>query len=168
MRIKLLEAHEIPELYRILMDPEIAWALTADPTVITEKNLASFLLKTEPGTLSRAYAIYEAGKLVGCFTLNNISHIKNSAFLGVIAVKKGAGNMIGYKAGKWAKKLCFEQLNLNRMYGHTWADNPRMDAFYKRQGATLEGIEREHCWKNGKYVDLKIWGILRREYDATS
>ena len=164
MKIKLLEQYEIKELFRILSDKNINKNLCANPTTITESNLGGWLLTTEPGTTSCAYSIYSDNKLRGVITLNNISRIKNSAFVGVIAVESCTPKMVGVKAGRWIMKHCFETLNLNRIYGHTWADNKQMDAFYKRMGATLEGIEREHTWKQGQYVDMKIWSILRGEY----
>jgi RimJ/RimL family protein N-acetyltransferase len=117
-----------------------------------------------PGTVSNAYAIYSDNELAGVITLNNISLIKRSAYIGFIAVKKGVKAGCGLNAAKMILKHCFDTLGLNRVYGHTWTDNERMDAFYKRLGATLEGIEREHTFKNGKFVDMKIWSILKREY----
>lgn len=163
--IKLLEDYEVYELFKIISDPEILGNLTEDITQVTANNLPSFLLRTIPGTASNAYAIYSGDKLSGVITLNNISLIKRSAYIGFIAVKKGANQGCGIKAAKQIIKHCFETLGLNRVYGHTWSDNERMDAFYKRLGATLEGVERESSFKNGKFVDLKIWSILRSEWD---
>jgi RimJ/RimL family protein N-acetyltransferase len=165
--IKLLENYEIQELFKIISDPEIIGNLTEDTTQITAGTLPSFLLRTLSGTTSIAYAIYSDDELAGVITLNNISLIKRSAFIGFIAVKKGIKPMCGLNAGKFILKHCFDTLGMNRVYGHTWADNERMDAFYKRLGATLEGIEREHTFKNGKFVDMKIWSILRKEYYGT-
>lgn len=160
--IKLLEDYEIKDLFDIISDPEIIGNLTEDPTQVTANNLPSFLLRTVPGTGSTAYAIYCDDELSGVITLNNISLIKRSAYIGFIAVKKGS--RCGLSAAREVIGHCFETLGLNRVYGHTWADNERMDSFYKRLGATLEGIEREHTFKNGRFVDMKIWSILRREY----
>lgn len=168
MRIKLTEQHEIPALYDIFIQDGIEFNFCADPTVITELNLGSWLLKTEPGTASKSFTIYSDNNVCGVVTINNISHIKNSAYIGVIAIKSGVGGLIGVKAAKWIINYAFETLNLNRLYAHTWADNTKMDSLYKRIGATHEGTEREHTWKQGSYVDMKIWGILRREYGTSS
>jgi RimJ/RimL family protein N-acetyltransferase len=168
-KIKLLEAHEIPELFKIISDQDIAKHLVADPTVITESNLAAFLLTTDPGTTATAYSIYSREGLVGVVTLNNISLIKKSAFVGVIAIKQTVKDKgFGLNAVKWLLKHSFDTLGLNRVYSHTWSDNKRMDAFYKHLGIFYEGTEREHTWKQGKFVDMKIWSILRREYYGTT
>jgi RimJ/RimL family protein N-acetyltransferase len=166
--IKLLEDYEVNGIFDIISDPEIIQNLTEDVTQVTARTLPSFLLRTLPGTISAAYAIYSDDELAGIITLNNISLIKRSAFIGFIATKKGVKPMCGINASRAIIKHCFGTLGLNRVYGHTWADNERMDGFYKRLGATLEGIEREHTFKNGKFVDMKIWSILRKEYYGTS
>jgi len=165
MRIKMLEAYEVPELYKILSKPAIAKHLAANPTVITENTLGSFLLTTDAGTSSVAYSVYEKEQLMGVITLNNICHIKNSGYIGVLAMDdcpQGVGS--GVRAAKWLLTHCFENLNLNRVYSHTWSDNERMDSFYERIGGVYEGTERQHTWKNGKYVDMKIWSMLRSEW----
>lgn len=162
--IKLLENYEVKELFSIISDPEIIGNWVEDITKVTVNNLPSFLLQTFTGTTAVAYGIYSGNELSGVITLNNISLIKRSAYIGILGVKKGAKPWCGLNAAKDVIKHCFETLGLNRVYGHTWSDNERMDMFYKRLGATLEGIERESTFKNGKFVDLKIWSILRREY----
>jgi len=169
IKIKYLEQKEIPELYEILSQEEIFSNLLANPYVITETNLASYLLATDPSTIAQAYSIYLNETLVGVITINNISLLKKSAYLGVLAIdqrrhdKKVTGLCV--KAAKWAIRYVFETLGLNRVYAHTWSDNEKMDAVYKRVGATHEGTEREHTWKQGSFVDMKIWAILRKDWD---
>ena len=162
--IKLLEAYEIPELFKIMSDPYVSENLVADTTVITENNLFPFLLFSQSGTTAVAYSIYSKEELVGVITLNNISLIKKSAYIGITAVKKTSKGIAGITAAKWLLAHCFDTLGLNRVYAHSWTDNDKMDHFYKLLGATHEGTEREHTWKQGRFVDLKIWAILAREY----
>ena len=162
--IKLLEAHELGVVYDIVSNDTIKYNLCANPTLVTENNIASYLLETEPNTDSVAYCIYSSGEIVGVITLNNINYLKRSAYIGMIAVRSGAKPLTGIKAARWLVNHCFNTLNLNRVYSHTWSDNEGMDAFYKLLGATHEGTEREHMYKQGKYVDMKIWSILKREW----
>jgi len=165
MQLKLLEAFELPELYKILLEDDIAYKLCANPTLITENNLGEFLLQTDRNTDSVAYCIYDGNGIIsGVVTLNNINYLKSSAFLGVIAVAPNTSGTLGLKAARWAIDHCFNTLNLNRVYGHSWADNVQMDALYKLMGATHEGTEREHMYKQGKFVDMKVWSILKREW----
>src|SRR4030067_1132396 len=124
--IKLLENYEVKELFKILSDPDIIKNLVDDPTQVTVNTLPALLLRTLPGTTSIAYAIYSDEELVGAITLNNISLIRRSAYLGIAAVKKGAKAWCGFNATKDVIGHCFNTLGLNRVYSHTWSDNQRM------------------------------------------
>lgn len=169
MRIKLLEPEEIPELFDILSDPDISGNLMANPEMITKNNLFQILLSTKAGTFSYAFAVYSKDILMGVVTINDLDRLKNSAHIGAVAVKsieESGMYRLGLKAAKWLIDYCFESLNLNRIYAHTWDDNNRMGKLYKRLKAVKEGTEREHSWKKGKYVDMHIWSILRSEWEA--
>lgn len=163
MKIKRFEEEDFDGVFEVF--EECGENLFTNLPFITKENLIPSLLKTDDG-VSLLFCIFD-GPLKGYFTLNNINYSRNSVFVGNIAIKEGS-NFLGIKAGKWILDYCFNTMNLNRVYGHTWSDNPKMDAFYKRIGAVHEGTEREHTWKNGSYVDLKVWGILRKEYGKHS
>jgi RimJ/RimL family protein N-acetyltransferase len=166
MKIKYLESHEIPKLFSILLKSGVAVNLTVNPHVITENTLPTFLLATEPDTKAEAFSIYLGDELIGVVTINNISLTKNSAYIGLLAIDREKTKGSGLKVIKWVLRYCFQTLNLNRAYGHTWSDNPNMDRIYEHIGAVHEGTEREHTWKQGQYVDMKIWAVLRREWEA--
>jgi RimJ/RimL family protein N-acetyltransferase len=42
--------------------------------------------------------------------------------------------------------------------------NKRAERSYEKAGFKKEGTHREHVFKNGKYCDLHIMGILRTEW----
>ena len=157
--IKALEKSDIPKIFEIVQGA--GDSLFTNLPAITEENVINEILRTDPGTGAICFVIRDGA---GFMTLNNINKMRNSAFIGNIAVKKGSDPFLGVKSAKWLIDYCFDTLNLNRVYGHTWSDNPQMGVFYKRLGAVHEGIERQHTWKNGQYVDLNIWGILRSEW----
>lgn len=162
MIIKRFEGIYLSDVFRIF--EECGCHLFTNPELITTENLFHALTKTDEG-FSLMFCIFD-GDLRGFMTLNNINYQRNSAFIGNIAIKEGSRQFLGLDASKWLINYCFETLNLNRIYGHTWSDNPKMDSFYKRIGAVHEGTERQHTWKKGQYVDLKIWGILREEWSC--
>jgi RimJ/RimL family protein N-acetyltransferase len=164
MIIKMFEDVDLDNVFEVFK--ECGENLFTNPQLVTRENIIQNLLKTDDG-FSVLFCIYN-DDFCGFMTLNNINYQRNSAFIGNIAVKKGSRQYTGLDAAKWLINYSFKTLNLNRVYGHTWSDNPKMDAFYNRIGAVQEGIEREHTWKNGSYVNLKIWGILRSEWDANS
>jgi RimJ/RimL family protein N-acetyltransferase len=160
MKIKRYENQNLEDVLSIV--EECGDSLFTNMAFITRENVIDALLRTERG-YSVLFCVHDVG-IKGFVTINNIDSTRNSAYIGNIAVKKESAQLLGLEASKWIIDYCFNVLNLNRVYGHTWSDNPKMDAFYKRLGAIHEGTEREHTWKHGQYVDLKIWGILRKEW----
>jgi ribosomal-protein-alanine N-acetyltransferase len=69
---------------------------------------------------------------------------------------------LGY--GKMALKslLChgFGNLNMNRIFGETFAGNPGAK-MYEELGFTYEGKFRQSYFRSGKMVDSEIWSIIR-------
>jgi len=58
----------------------------------------------------------------------------------------------------------FKHLNLNRLYLETFSTNKRAISLYKKFGFQEEGRLRKHIFKNGKYQDVVILGLLKEDY----
>lgn len=61
-------------------------------------------------------------------------------------------------------KFCFLQKNVNRVHAMVDTNNIGCARTLEKSGFKLEGILREYEFENGKYVDLKVFSILKREY----
>lgn len=167
VNLKIVEQHEIPELYSIFEEVDISLNLLEDSTMITENNLGVFLSQTDSGTNFNAFTILSKEKeILGFLSLTNINRIRRSAYLKMVALKKSARcNGFALDACRVLAKYAFGTLNLNKLYAHTWSDNPKIKYLYQRGvGCTLEGTSRQHSYKNGKWVDMEVWGLLRHEY----
>ena len=58
----------------------------------------------------------------------------------------------------------FDHLNLNRIYLEVFETNPRAMKTYEAAGFTREGVLRQEIFKNGRYIDVIIMGILQSEW----
>jgi RimJ/RimL family protein N-acetyltransferase len=65
-------------------------------------------------------------------------------------------------------RFAFEQMNLHRVELGTFDFNERAQACYRKCGFVEEGRRREDRYIDGRYHDLIIMGILRREWEAAS
>lgn len=70
----------------------------------------------------------------------------------------------GLEAMKLALKYAFSTLKLNRVYAYTWAQNKGSAKLLERSGFKHEGTYRECNKFRGKWDDLLLYGILKREY----
>jgi [ribosomal protein S5]-alanine N-acetyltransferase len=86
---------------------------------------------------------------------------------------------IGYWIGKpyWgqgyaseaAKRLLqfgFDVLKLNRIYARCFSENIGSERVMQKIGMQYEGLLRQEIYKWGQYIDLKMYAMLRSDYDA--
>jgi diamine N-acetyltransferase len=59
----------------------------------------------------------------------------------------------------------FEMLNLNRIFGETFATNTIELLNLQELGFVTEGALRQTYYKNGKYIDSVIQSMLRSDYE---
>jgi [ribosomal protein S5]-alanine N-acetyltransferase len=62
-------------------------------------------------------------------------------------------------------RWCFENLDVHRIQADCTDGNIASERVLLKCGFTLEGIWRESCWEHERFVDLKQFGLLRREYN---
>lgn len=58
----------------------------------------------------------------------------------------------------------FENLNLHRIQADCTVGNIASERVLLKCGFQVEGIWRESTWEHGRFVDVKQFGLLRREY----
>lgn len=61
-------------------------------------------------------------------------------------------------------RWCFENLNLHRIQADCTAGNLGSERVLEKVGFTHEGTWRESCFEHGRFVNIKQYGLLRREY----
>jgi ribosomal-protein-alanine N-acetyltransferase len=99
--------------------------------------------------------------------------------IGLILNKEHEKAELGYWIGKpyWNKgyateaaeamlKFGFIELKLERIHAHYFARNPASGKVMEKLGMQYEGILRNDIKKWGKFEDIKIYGILRSEYQS--
>jgi RimJ/RimL family protein N-acetyltransferase len=63
-------------------------------------------------------------------------------------------------------RFAFHEMNLNRVYLYTHAENARAIACYRRCGFVEEGRLRQQRFRQGRYWDVIVMGILRDEFET--
>jgi ribosomal-protein-alanine N-acetyltransferase len=59
---------------------------------------------------------------------------------------------------------CFEYLDVHRVQADCTEGNSASERVLLKCGFTFEGLWRESCWEHGRFVNIKQFGLLRREY----
>jgi RimJ/RimL family protein N-acetyltransferase len=107
----------------------------------------------------------EGNKAIGSIGLHGISPKDHFATFGIaIGEKDYWSKGYGTEAARLIIKYGFEQLNLHRISSTAYAFNERSLRLHKKVGFKEEGRQREAVFKNGKYQDVVVFGLLREEW----
>jgi [ribosomal protein S5]-alanine N-acetyltransferase len=104
-------------------------------------------------------------KHIGNICLQNINFFHSNADLTIVLGDKDEwGKGYGKEAWLLMLKHGFGALNLHRISCATTADNLAMQKLAKSVGMQEEGIKKEAIVKNGKFIDIIEFGILRNSF----
>lgn len=107
----------------------------------------------------------DTGESVGLVNLLNIDWKNRCAFHG-IKLWSDAPKRKGYATDATMTLMyyAFEQLGMNRMEGSIVEYNEPSLRLYTKCGFQIEGTKRRYLFKDNKYYDQYLIGILREEY----
>ena len=92
-----------------------------------------------------------------------------TASLGILIGEKDyQGRGFGPDAVRTMLKFAFDELNLHRVELDVMAFNTRAIRCYEKVGFRHEGIRRESFFRGGKYHDLHVMAVLRKDFHALS
>lgn len=106
-------------------------------------------------------------RALGNSGLHRISMIHRNAEWGIAILRPEEwGKGYGREVAGAMLRYGFDTLNLHRIYLRVNADNERGVRAYQAAGFKDEGVMRQHIFVDGKYVDLRMMGMLRNEWRA--
>ena len=119
---------------------------------------------------------FESGKLANFAVV----HRNSSCLIGSIGLtiyQEHEKAELGYWIGKshWRNGYCteagkaiirygFDELKLNRIHAHHFSRNPASGRVMEKLGMQYEGCLRQHIKKRDKFMDCKMYSILKDEY----
>ncbi|RHW43403.1 N-acetyltransferase [Neobacillus notoginsengisoli] len=118
-------------------------------------------------TSSKSYIIEdrEGNTAIGVTSLINIdTKNRNAECIIDIGEKEFWGKGYGTEALKLLLEYAFLELNLHRVSLRVFSLNERAIHIYNKLGFTKEGVMRENLYRNGKWHDIIIMGVLKKEF----
>lgn len=113
----------------------------------------------------RCSIVNEDDIVVGLISILSIDYINQT---GVLNVMIGDSNNYNKGIGSFAiKKIiehAFNNLNLRRIELEALESNTRARHVYEKIGFIKEGVKRKAVYKNGKFVDVVMYAILKDEF----
>lgn len=108
------------------------------------------------------------GEAVGLATLTDIDWKNRKAIHGIKLDNKNRKRGLGTDALISIMRYAFNELQLNRLDASILEYNIASIKLHEKYGWKVEGKQRKAVYKNGKYNDLIIIGILREDYEEIS
>ncbi len=110
-----------------------------------------------------AIELIEGKKLVGCMSLG-INKANQRAELGYWIGEEFWNQGFGTEAAKGVIHYAFETLKLNKITSRHMSENPSSGKIMMKAGMEKEGYLKQDFLKNGSFVDMVVYGILRDSF----
>jgi ribosomal-protein-alanine N-acetyltransferase len=141
-----------------------------DPTIHTVEEAQIFInelqaeYKAKEG-IGWGVTLADQDVVIGAIGFHHWDHYHRRAETGYGLAHEYWGKGIGSEALKAMVRFGFNQMNLNRIYARTIADNHGSVRLLERLGFQREGTQRKHSWEDdGTFHDSAIYGLLHDEF----
>ena len=156
----------IPEIVAYANNKNIADNVLNLPHPYTEKDAISWIHAEIQGFLKKEqyiFAIYLKDKFIGGVGLH-LNKAHRRAELGYWIAEPYWGN--GY-AGEAVNKIIafgFETLKLNKIFATHYTSNSASGRVLEKAGMKKEGESKQHYYKNGAFLDVNQYSLLKTDF----
>ena len=165
--LRPLEKADAPIMAPWFNDAEVTrFMLTVRPMSVAAEEAYVAGLNANPMEPSLGIVVRETDRLIGATGLRKTDVRHRHTMFGIgIGDKSAWGKGYGTEATRLMVQYAFESLNLNRVWLCVYEYNPRGVRAYEKSGFRLEGRLRQDCFRDGRYWDTIVMGILREEWE---
>jgi len=152
---------------RWLNDKEVCKYNSHGDVLYTKEMAVDYIKMVNGSKIDKVFAIVIKGseKYIGNISLQCISiKNKNAEFAILIGEKDYYNKGYAKQASRILLRYGFEELNLHRIYCGTSIHNIPMQKLADSLGMKKEGQRIEAFFKNGQYVDLIEYGLLKKDF----
>lgn len=156
------------DLYEYSRDPEVArhvlWE--AHRSIHQTRAYIRYLLRqyrnASPGTF--VIVLRDSGKVIGTIGFMWVQPENRSSEVGYSLSRDYWNRGLMTEALAATLDFGFTQLNLNRIEAQHECDNPASGHVMQKAGMQHEGTLRQRIYNKGRYTDVELYAILRRDY----
>lgn len=170
IRLRAPEPRDAEYMIKIFHDPFVMGKFSRDlfPPV-SKASLADDLSKAWKEFGKDFYFSIEEKsnlKYIGSCGYNRIDRKNSFADIGIYLDRGFWSQGFGSEALGLLIEYLFDQNNLNKVRLSVHAYNEHAIKCYERIGFQHEGRSREELWQDGRYQDICLMGLLKREWQA--
>ncbi|PVY41695.1 GNAT family N-acetyltransferase [Pontibacter virosus] len=123
---------------------------------------------TTPGNLQdQVYTIRFQNRVAGIIGYKTIDRLNSKLEIGYWLGEEFQRKGIMIRCCAALITQAFEQLSMNRIQIKVGVGNSKSSRIPQQLGFKLEGIERDGEWLQGRFIDLEVYSLLKREWSES-
>ncbi len=168
VRLEKVKREHADTLHDLISNREVSKSLTIE--ISSYKDFLDYLRYLHSQwELNRdfSYAIINKSteEPIGQVSLYNLNFLHNRAEIGLWIGNQFWNKGYGNDTLNTLVDYAFKQLSMNRLQAHIFTTNARSIHLFEKLNFQREGVQRQFVKKNGKYVDVFSYALLRNEYE---
>lgn len=165
--VKLKEMQE-SDLSLVLSwrNQEFIRKLMYNSAVISKEEHVEWFNKIQKQNTSEALVFYFNNKPYGVINIHNINTLNGTCDWGFYIGEKDAPSGLGKILGYLGIQFIFYELNMRKICAEVLEFNKKSYFFHKKIGFDEEGILKEQIYKEGKYIDVILFGLLEKKWSV--
>jgi UDP-4-amino-4,6-dideoxy-N-acetyl-beta-L-altrosamine N-acetyltransferase len=165
--LRPLEREDAPTIVPWFNDPEVTrFLLRHRPMSLRQEEQFIDHLQQSDTNIGLAIIRRDVDQMIGVTGLHQFNDKNRNAVFGIsIGDKDAWGFGFGTEATVLLLRYAFETLNLHRIMLQVFEYNPRAMHIYEKLGFRKEGVLRQENYRDGRYWDTIVMGLLREEWE---
>ena len=168
LRLRKLLMTDSQDIYEYSKDPLVAKHVLWDPHRSVAESRSYIRYMQRKYRTDEAYSwgieLKAEKRIIGTIGFMWIQPENNAAEVGYSLSRMYWNQGIMTEALSKLLEYGFRTLNMNRIEAQHETDNPASGAVMRHCGMRQEGVLRSRIINKGKYVDMVLYAVLRREY----
>jgi ribosomal-protein-serine acetyltransferase len=171
LELRLLEERHAPEVFAVVNQNRAylrQWLPWVDSTLTADDSVAFIRAALEQFAAGDAITagIWHRQRLAGVIGTLKINRLIHKVEVGYWLAQDSQGHGIMTDCCKALVTYLFEERDLNRVEIHCAVSNSKSAAVPRRLGFELEGTLRDGNYAGGRFHDLYVFGMLKRDWHA--
>ncbi|NFG60635.1 UDP-4-amino-4,6-dideoxy-N-acetyl-beta-L-altrosamine N-acetyltransferase [Clostridium sp. CMCC3677] len=165
LKLRRVNESDLKNIMKWRMLPEVTKYMYTDPVLDLEKQKLWFN-KIQKSANELYWIIVFDNTDIGLLSINEIDYInKRCAWAYYIADTSFRGKGIATNLECNIYNYVFNTLKLNKLCCEVFESNKKVIAIHEKFGSIIEGIFKEHIFKNEEFYNIVCMSIIKEKWD---
>ncbi len=168
LTLRKMTMRDAADIFRYSRDPEVARHVLWDAhqSIGDSRAYLRYMLRKYRNREPASWGIVwkETGRVIGTIGYMWIQRDNSAAEIGYSLAREFWNRGIMTEALGAVIRYSFKRLNLNRLEAQHETTNPASGAVMRKCRMQKEGTLRSRLFNKGRYVDVDLYAILRKDY----